>query len=110
MSPLPRRHRPNHHWLCAGSGGAKLENNIKKILRKVAVKIVKEEEKNEKKKKPTVRKKVTTYKITEENLKEYLGKPIFTSDRFYDKTPVGVCMGLAWTSYGGATLYVEAIS
>ncbi len=43
------------------------------------------------------------------NLKEYLGKPIFTSDRFYERTPVGVCMGLAWTALGGATLYIEAI-
>jgi ATP-dependent Lon protease len=42
-------------------------------------------------------------------LSEYLGKPIFTSDRFYDRTPVGVSMGLAWTSMGGATLYIEAI-
>ncbi len=46
--------------------------------------------------------------ISEETLESYLGKPIFTSDRFYEKTPVGVCMGLAWTALGGATLYVEA--
>jgi ATP-dependent Lon protease len=29
-------------------------------------------------------------------------------DRFYDTTPPGVVMGLAWTAMGGATLYVEA--
>src|SRR5262249_230510 len=47
--------------------------------------------------------------ISENSLVEYIGKPIFTSDRFYERTPVGVCMGLAWTSMGGATLYIEAI-
>lgn len=83
-----------------------LENNIKKILRKIAVKVVKEQEKvgkNKKKPKPQ------SYQITEATLDTYLGKPIFTSDRFYPRTPIGVCMGLAWTSLGGATLYVEAI-
>lgn len=49
------------------------------------------------------------FRITPTSLKEYLGKPIFTSDRFYARTPVGVCTGLAWTSMGGATLYIEAI-
>jgi hypothetical protein len=29
-------------------------------------------------------------------------------DRFYETTPEGVVMGLAWTAMGGATLYVEA--
>ena len=47
--------------------------------------------------------------ITEENLKEYLGNPRFTSDRLYDETPPGVVMGLAYTQMGGATLYIETI-
>ncbi len=83
------------------AGVRNLENIIKKVLRKVAVKIVKGMEKRTKKEEH--------YQITESNLKDYLGKPIFTSDRYYEHTPVGVCMGLAWTSHGGATLYVEAI-
>lgn len=37
-----------------------------------------------------------------------MGQPPFSSDRFYDQTPPGVVMGLAWTAMGGATLYVEA--
>lgn len=96
------------------AGVRSLENQIKKILRKVAVKIVREQEKS----KPASKKKLPktklpasskTEQINAENLKEYLGKPIFTSDRFYERTPVGVCMGLAWTAMGGATLYVETI-
>ena len=47
--------------------------------------------------------------IGKHNLKDYVGPPIFTSDRLYDKTPPGVAMGLAWTSMGGAALYVESI-
>ncbi len=85
------------------SGVRNLENNIKKIMRKVAVAIARHEEGASKKKKEDC------HHITEENLSEYLGKPIFTSDRFYKVNPVGVATGLAWTSMGGATLYVESV-
>ncbi|KAH7314082.1 lon protease-like protein [Rhexocercosporidium sp. MPI-PUGE-AT-0058] len=47
--------------------------------------------------------------IDKENLKDYVGPPVFTSDRLYDVTPPGVAMGLAWTQMGGAALYVESI-
>lgn len=83
------------------AGVRTLEHLIKKILRKVAVKIVKGL--------GTKKSKEFSEIISEKNLDSYLGKPIFTTDRFYTKTPVGVTMGLAWTSMGGATLYVEAI-
>lgn len=77
------------------AGVRTLENNIKKVMRKVAVKFA--------------RGKSAKVKITEKNLSAYLGKPIFTSDRFYKVNPVGVTTGLAWTAMGGATLYVEAV-
>jgi Lon-like ATP-dependent protease len=48
-------------------------------------------------------------RITKDNLKDYVGPPIFTADRLYDITPPGVALGLAWTSLGGAALYVESI-
>lgn len=48
-------------------------------------------------------------KIDRTNLKDYVGPPVFTSDRLYEITPAGVAMGLAWTSMGGAALYVESI-
>jgi ATP-dependent Lon protease len=101
------------------SGVRNLENLIKKIMRKIAVNVVKEQEEREKKqkgdkraikgKKEIKRLPEKTHRISATNLKEYLGKPIFTSDRFYERTPVGVCMGLAWTALGGATLYIEAV-
>jgi len=78
------------------AGVRTLENNIKKILRKVAVKVARGN-------------KAGKALITEKNLSNYLGKPIFTSDCYYDVNPVGVVTGLAWTSLGGATLYIEAI-
>ncbi|KAJ9669718.1 ATP-dependent Lon protease pim1 [Coniosporium apollinis] len=47
--------------------------------------------------------------INKDNLKDYVGPPVYTSDRLYDITPAGVAMGLAWTQMGGAALYVESI-
>ena len=78
------------------AGVRTLENNIKKIMRKVALKIAKG---------PKAAKTV----ISDKNLATYLGKPIFTSARYYKVNPVGVATGLAWTSMGGATLYIETI-
>jgi len=85
------------------AGVRSLENNIKKILRKLTLKIVREQEDSKEEKKSK------KHRITPENLIEYLGRPKFTSDRFYEVTPVGVCTGLAWTSMGGATLYIETV-
>lgn len=99
------------------SGVRNLENLIKKTLRKIAVKIVREQELVEIE--PIVTKKrskaipqpdpIYKYTIKPDNIEDFLGKPLFMSDRFYERTPVGVCMGLAWTALGGATLYIESI-
>lgn len=93
------------------AGVRSLENYIKKILRKVAVKIVRETSKKHphKARKAKAISQEPRYTLTANNLQEYLGKPVYTSDRFYEQTPVGVATGLAWTALGGATLYVEAI-
>ena len=45
--------------------------------------------------------------VTNENLCDYVGNPIFISDRMYETTPPGVVMGLAWTAMGGSTLFIE---
>ena len=49
----------------------------------------------------------TKITVSAMNLSDFVGKPIFTSDRMYDVTPPGVVMGLAWTAMGGSTLYIE---
>lgn len=84
------------------AGVRALENNIKKIMRKIAVDIV---DTHEKRKKTSSRR----FCITEKNLAHYLGKPLFHSDRYYETTPVGVATGLAWTALGGSALFVESI-
>ncbi|CAK9191984.1 unnamed protein product [Sphagnum troendelagicum] len=45
--------------------------------------------------------------VDDSNLSDYVGNPVFQSDRLYEQTPIGVVMGLAWTAMGGSTLYVE---
>jgi ATP-dependent Lon protease len=72
-----------------------LENCIKKIMRKTIKKIVKE---------PT-----ETFRIQKDQLTEMLGKKLFTEDHAFKKPRVGVVTGLAFTSMGGTTLYIESI-
>jgi ATP-dependent Lon protease len=48
--------------------------------------------------------------IQKNNIEEYLGKPRFIDESLYTKRIPGVVMGLAWTSMGGAMLYIEATS
>ncbi|MCB1179585.1 MAG: endopeptidase La, partial [Leptospiraceae bacterium] len=76
------------------AGVRNLENQIKKILRKVSLK--------------QIESKVKKIKITPTNLEEFLGKPIFTKEVLYNNGVPGVALGLAYTSMGGATLYIEA--
>ncbi|XP_042988104.1 lon protease homolog 1, mitochondrial [Carya illinoinensis] len=45
--------------------------------------------------------------VDSSNLTDFVGKPVFHAERIYDRTPVGVVMGLAWTAMGGSTLYIE---
>ena len=47
--------------------------------------------------------------VVAENLKDFVGNPLFTKDRMYDSTPPGVVMGLAWTAMGGSVLYIETV-
>ena len=59
--------------------------------------------------KPLVVPETVKIDIDDSNLKDYVGPPIYTKDRLYEVTPPGVVMGLAWTSMGGCSLYVESV-
>ncbi len=82
------------------AGVRNLENTLKKIMRKAAMKIVRAKEIGEE---------TGKISISLNNLEEFLGKPVFSSERYYEENPVGVCTGLAWTALGGATLYIESM-
>ena len=88
-------------WYCREAGVRNLNKHIEKITRKLALQIVAEDEGTQLTDKST--RKSNTWIVSEDNLEEYVGKPIFTSDRLYEKDPLppGIVMGLAWTSMGG---------
>jgi len=78
---------------CRESGVRNLQKQVEKIFRKAAFKLIKGE--------------AESITVDDDNLHDFVGKPIFTHDRLYDITPPGVVMGLAWTAMGGSTLYIE---
>lgn len=55
-----------------------------------------------------VKKEAETLTVSDTNLHDFVGKPIFTQERIYDVTPPGVVMGLAWTAMGGSILFIES--
>uniref|UniRef100_A0A7C3N7L9 Lon protease n=1 Tax=candidate division WOR-3 bacterium TaxID=2052148 RepID=A0A7C3N7L9_UNCW3 len=77
------------------AGVRNLERTIGSICRKIAKKIA--ENKNKK------------YHIDQNNVKDYLGKRKFLSDKAEKKSEMGITTGMAWTPNGGEILFVEAI-
>lgn len=94
-------------WYAREAGVRNLAKYIDKITRKLALQIVAEDEGATLTDKST--RKTDSWEVSSENLSDYVGKPIFTSDRLYDKDPLphGIIMGLAYTSMGGSALYIE---
>ncbi|ESQ32202.1 hypothetical protein EUTSA_v10003617mg [Eutrema salsugineum] len=121
---------------CREAGVRNLQKQIEKIYRKIALKLVREgvvpeepavasdpeeaeivtkldvespENHVDEPKEETQTEKIAVEKvmIDESNLSDYVGKPVFHAEKIYEPTPVGVVMGLAWTSMGGSTLYIE---
>ena len=45
--------------------------------------------------------------VDDGNLQEFVGKPMYTTDRMYELTPPGVSMGLAWTANGMFTQFMS---
>lgn len=48
-----------------------------------------------------------SFKVTDKNIEEYLGKKKFSDDLVSKEDQVGTVNGLAWTSVGGTTLPIE---
>ena len=78
------------------SGVRNLENQIKKICRKIAFEIASQD--------------VNKASINTTNIEKYLNKPSYNEDIWNKKHKPGVVNGLAWTNYGGAILSIEAIN
>ena len=74
------------------AGVRRLEKQLGKIVRKVAVRLLGGQE--------------TPIRIGKDDLKSYLGSPVFRDER--KLSGPGVVTGLAWTAMGGATLSIEA--
>ena len=52
----------------------------------------------------------TKIRISDRNVKEYLGKPVYKPNAANEKPEIGIVRGLAWTSVGGETLEIEVMS
>ncbi len=76
------------------AGVRSLENNLKKLLRQTARKFVEEE--------------IDQVKISKDDLPDMLGRKAFAEESRYKTPKIGVITGLAYTSVGGATLFIEA--
>ena len=50
---------------------------------------------------------VKSIRVTDKNLKDFLGKVKFKPENIHKKNEVGIVRGLAWTSVGGDTLEIE---
>lgn len=76
------------------AGVRNLEKQIRKIVRKLTMVSTETGQK--------------TFTVNPKKVEELLGKPIFTTEKLYPKPIPGVVLGLAYTAFGGATLYIEA--
>ncbi|CEM61519.1 endopeptidase La [Treponema phagedenis] len=81
------------------AGVRNLEKNLDKIHRKLATQLVLGERETK-----------DVFVPTKENLESFLGKPVFRDDDIKKASTPGTAVGLAWTSLGGDTLLIEAIS
>lgn len=76
------------------SGVRELEKKLGKVMRKIAVRMAREEE-------------IRKVEITPDNLTSFLGVAEYSRDKYQGNDYAGVVTGLAWTAVGGEILYVE---
>jgi ATP-dependent Lon protease len=87
------------------AGVRNFEKNLDKIHRKLAKLIV---EKNEASSGPADQ--AEKFAMDKPLIEKYLGKPVFSEEVIKKAERPGMSVGLAWTSMGGDTLVIEAIS
>ncbi len=76
------------------AGVRNLEKQIRKIIRKLVLKQAETDQ--------------HTFEVSKSMVEEMLGRPRFNTEKLYEHPIAGVVLGLAYTSLGGATLYIEA--
>ncbi len=77
------------------AGVRSLQRTIGTVMRKIARKVAEGDD--------------ALVKVTDKNVKEYLGFRKFSAELKNRKPEVGITTGLAWTSFGGEILFCEAI-
>lgn len=76
------------------SGVRELEKKIGKVLRKIARQYATDGH-------------ISHQEVKPADLKEFLGAPEYTSDKYQGNDYAGVVTGLAWTAVGGEILFIE---
>ena len=82
------------------AGVRNLERSLDGICRKLALRVLQ---------KPDA-KAQARLRVTEKMVEEFLGAPRYSPDHPFEPGQVGVAMGLAWTTNGGALLPVEVLT
>ena len=76
------------------SGVRELEKKIGKVMRKIALEIASD-------------KFTGLHELKADDIKQYLGTPEYSRDKYQGNGYAGVVTGLAWTAVGGEILFVE---
>lgn len=76
------------------AGVRNLEKQIRRIIRKVNLQMAENG--------------TSTHKVKKDEVEAFLGKAVYNTEKLYNRDTPGVALGLAYTSIGGATLYIEA--
>jgi ATP-dependent Lon protease len=76
------------------AGVRNLEKQLRKIIRKITLQLAEQKE--------------TSLLVRKEDVETFLGKPLFQTELLYTRNNPGMVLGLAYTAYGGSTLYIEA--
>lgn len=80
---------------CRESGVRSLQRYTNRIYEKIAYHIINNPDEKH-------------IEVNYSNLKKFIGNAHFNAKRIYEKTPIGVSVGLGFNNYGGTIMYIEA--